>query len=236
MRQVFIEFPWVHAPAPREFYALFQKLGDFKKLSPGEAINNGGTDGEVAFLLDGLCAFRTGDDHQSCHYITLVTPGRLIGNVDGVTGTVVNITDIALRSSEALVISRHSFRKLLSQNPALYDKLTESIIQEHESDMEGMFSVMTDSLETRIIKLFGALIFRDAPRNLFHWTRALSQFQETPVPYALTVSEIARTVGASRTATSLVLTEWERKGLLRRNAQERIITAELLRQVTDWLA
>ena len=47
MRQGFLEFPWGHAPAPKSFLPYFQKYGRFGRLRAGQAIYNGGTDGEV---------------------------------------------------------------------------------------------------------------------------------------------------------------------------------------------
>ena len=235
MRQVFLEFPWVHAPAPTSFLPYFQKHGRFGRLRAGQAIYNGGTDGEVAWILSGLCTYRMQDSQDREHFFTLVPQGRLMGNVDAYTGSVVNILDFALRPTEVLLMPRHRFIELLAENGSLAREHTEMLVREHESDLEGMFSAVTDRIEVRLARLLAALVFRDRPRLTFRWSDALADFETQPVPYGLTVTEMARTVGATRTAVSLTLTRWEKEGGLVRRNGVRCVTRSLLESAADWL-
>lgn len=235
MRQVFIQFPWVHEPASKAFYALFHRYGQTMRLKPGQSLYNGGVDGEVAWVVSGLCGFQMRDSHLNPHYFTLVPAGRLVGNVDAYTGSVVNILDMALRPTEVLLLSRHTFLQMLHQDVTLNDAHTEMLVHEHESDMEGMFSSMTDPIPVRIARLLAALLFQDEKRLTFHWEKALAQFTPTPIPYQLSVTELAQTIGATRTMTSLTLTQWEKSGLLIRQGQTRYVTRALLAQANDWL-
>ena len=51
----------------------------------------------------------------------------------------------------------------------------------------------------------------------------------------LTVTEMARTIGATRTAVSLTLTRWESEGRLVRRNGVRCVTRSLLESTPDWL-
>lgn len=236
MRQVFSEFPWIHSPSPRAFLPLFQRYGHFETLHPGQAIYNGGTDGEVAWILSGLCGFQMTDAQDRAQLFTLVPAGRLIGNVDAYTGAVVNIIDYALRPTEVLLLSRHAFLSCLQRDRVLNDEHTVMLVREHESDMEGFFSIVHDSLEVKVVRLLAALIFRDVPRLTFHWGSALENFSPTPIPFSLSVTEIAKTVNASRTAVSLIMNQWIKDGLLLDKEDARWVTKALLMKANDWLS
>ncbi len=236
MRQIFYEFPWVHAPASSAFLPLFQRYGHFERLKAGQAIYNGGIEGEVAWILSGLCVFQTGDTHDRPQFFTLVPANRLMGNVDGYTGAVVNITDIALRTTEVLLMSRHSFLSLIHRDLVLNDEHTTMLVREHESDMEGFFSAIHDRVEVRIARLFASLIFRDELRLTFNWNKAVANFVPTPIPYDLSITEIARTISATRTAVSLIMNDWLRAGVLVEKDGKRLITQALLSYANDWLA
>ena len=83
--------------------------------------------------------------------------------------------------------------------------------------------------------MLAALLFRDRPRLTFRWSEALKDFEVQPVPYGLTVTEMARTVGTTRTAVSLTLTRWESEGRLVRRNGVRCVTRSLLESTADWL-
>jgi CRP-like cAMP-binding protein len=235
MRQAFLEFPWVHAPAPKTFFYFFRSFGRLQRLRPGQSIFNGGPEGEVGFLLSGLCAYRMQNSRDQEHWLTLVPEGRLIGDIDAFTGAVVNILDYALRPSEMLIMERHTFFEKLRNDPAMGMEHAQTVAAEHESDLEGMFSAVSDPLIVRIAKLFAALCFRDEPRERFNWHEAKARFRPQPVPYALTPTEIAKLVGASRTAVSLCLTRCEKEGLLRTEGGVRVIMPAMIADLTDWL-
>lgn len=236
MRLVFQQFPWVHAPAPHAFKPLFLRFGHRETLMPGQAIYNGGVDAEVAFILSGLCTYRMQDARDGEHYLTLACEGRLASNVDGFTGDVVNILDYALRPTEVLLINRRAFLDMLAADPVLEREHMQMLVSEHESDMEGMFSALTDPLPVRLAKLLAALVFRNEPRGRFDWRKAKATITPEPIPYALTVTESAKVVCASRTAVSLCMSEWEKDGLLLRRNGTRLLTPALLDLIPgDWL-
>lgn len=97
MRQVFLGSPWIHAPADPDIVRLFNTCGRWAKLPAGGCIFNGGDRGEIALVLSGLGAFSFQDRHGRNHIFTLILPGRLMGDVNGLSGSTVNVTDAALR-------------------------------------------------------------------------------------------------------------------------------------------
>ncbi len=237
VRHVFLEFPWVHKPAPAVFYRLFRREGRFVRLPAGCAIFNGGEDAEVGWILSGLAAYAFQDARDCRQIFTLVPEGRLMGNVDGFTGTVVNIIDSALRPMELLLIPRKRFMAALEADPELSQTYTRSLVAEHESDLEGAFSRSVDPVEMRVLRLYTALLLRDAPRSTFSITVPQSTaFTPVPIPYGLTVTETALVVGATRVRVSGVLRGWEKEGLVLKNARgERLLTPCLFLGLSDWL-
>lgn len=156
MRQVFLGSPWIHAPADPDIVRLFNTCGRWAKLPAGGCIFNGGDRGEIALVLSGLGAFSFQDRHGRNHIFTLILPGRLMGDVDGLSGSTVNVTDAALRETEVRLLSRDLFLQFLSENPSIQRKHAVGIIADHESDMEGMIANFTLSAPDRIITLLQA--------------------------------------------------------------------------------
>lgn len=101
-----------------------------------------------------------------------------------------------------LILERHTFFEKLRSDPVMGMEHAQTVAAEHESDPEGLFSAVSDPLNVRISKLFAALCFRSEARERFDRHEAKAHFAPQPVPYALTPTEIAKIVGASRTAVS----------------------------------
>lgn len=70
---------------------------------------NGGDAGEIALVLCGLGVFSFPDKHLKNHYLSLIPPGSLMGDVDGLTHESVNVYDSAFRDSEVRLIKRDIF-------------------------------------------------------------------------------------------------------------------------------
>ena len=190
MRQVFLGSPWIHAPADPDIVRLFNTCGRWAKLPAGGCIFNGGDRGEIALVLSGLGAFSFQDRHGRNHIFTLILPGRLMGDVDGLSGSTVNVTDAALRETEVRLLSRDLFLQFLSENPSIQRKHAVGIIADHESDMEGMIANFTLSAPDRIITLFASLIhnLRPEPDSEGFY----------PLENSLTTIEISQIVSVAR--------------------------------------
>lgn len=120
MRQVFRQLPWIHPQIDPRIQQFFNQYGRYLRLKQGASIFNGGDAGEIALVLCGLGVFSFPDKHLKNHYLSLIPPGSLMGDVDGLTHESVNVYDSAFRDSEVRLIKRDIFRDFLIQNPGAY--------------------------------------------------------------------------------------------------------------------
>lgn len=226
MRQVFLGSPWIHAPADPDIVRLFNTCGRWAKLPAGGCIFNGGDRGEIALVLSGLGAFSFQDRHGRNHIFTLILPGRLMGDVDGLSGSTVNVTDAALRETEVLLLSRDLFLQFLSENPSIQRKHAVGIIADHESDMEGMIANFTLSAPDRIITLFASLIhnLRPEPDSEGFY----------PLENSLTTIEISQIVSVARPTVSAILNQWLAEGLLKKVDKHLCVSHALFAALQDW--
>lgn len=226
MRQVFLGSPWIHAPTDPDIVRLFNTCGRWAKLPAGGCIFNGGDRGEIALVLSGLGSFSFQDRHGHNHIFTLVLPGRLMGDVDGLSGNIVNVTDAALRETEVRLVTRDLFLQFLAENPAIQRKHAIGVIHDHESDMEGMIANFTLSAPDRIVTLFASLI-----HNL--QTKPDSEGYY-PLEYSLTTIEISQIVSVARPTVSSILNQWLGEGLLKKCDKHLCVSHSLFAALQDW--
>lgn len=226
MRQVFLGSPWIHAPTDPDIVRLFNTCGRWAKLPAGGCIFNGGDRGEIALVLSGLGSFSFQDRHGHNHIFTLVLPGRLMGDVDVLSGDIVNVTDAALRETEVRLVTRDLFLQFLADNPAIQRKHAIGVIHDHESDMEGMIANFTLSAPDRIVTLFASLI-----HNL--QTKPDSEGYY-PLEYSLTTIEISQIVSVARPTVSSILNQWLGEGLLKKCDKHLCVSHSLFAALQDW--
>ncbi len=225
MRQVFLGTPWVHAAAPQKLLQLLNSEGRWMRLAAGASIFNGGEAGEIAVVLSGLCAFSFSDLYGNPHIFALLPPGRLMGDVDGVTGKSVNVIDTAIRESEVRLVKREIFENFLLKNPDVAVLHEKAVIDDHEADMEGMIANFTLPVEVRIRALFQSLAIRTGTEN---------PDSTVSIPYSLTAVEISELIAAKRPTVSSVIAELRRDGLLIRDGNGEILSSALWQDCYDW--
>lgn len=224
MRQIFHSHPWVHRPAPEELVRLFHEKGRWMRLPAGAAIFNGGDPGEVALLLKGLCSFSFRDAQGANHIFSLIVPGRIMGDMDAISGEVVNVIDAALREAEVRVLTKDVFREYLETHHEVRKAHAAGTIADHESDMEGMVANFTLSAPDRIRALFYSLV---------HYvpSKIVEGFVE--VPYGLRTVEISQIVSVARPTVSSILSTWRGEGLIRKEGHRLFVDQDFL-QMFDW--
>lgn len=225
MRQVFHSSPWIHQAADPEIIRLFNTHGRWMRLNAGAAIFNGGENGEIALVLSGLGAFSFQDARGKNHIFTLVPPGRLMGDVDGLCASTVNITDIALRETEVRLLGRDQFLGFLDANPDLQRKHTINVIKDHESDMEGMIANFTLTAPERIMTLFASLAHNLHPMPEAGFYR---------LEHVLTTVEISQIVSVARPTVSSILNQWLTDKLIVKSDKSLLVSERLFTDLYDW--
>ena len=177
-------------------------------------------------VLSGLGSFSFQDRHGHNHIFTLVLPGRLMGDVDGLSGNIVNVTDAALRETEVRLVTRDLFLQFLAENPAIQRKHAIGVIHDHESDMEGMIANFTLSAPDRIVTLFASLI-----HNLQTKPDSEGYYH---LEYSLTTIEISQIVSVARPTVSSILNQWLGEGLLKKCDKHLCVSHSLFAALQDW--
>lgn len=226
MRQVFLSTPWIHRPADPDIVRFFNAEGRWLRLPAGACIFNGGDAGEIALVLSGLGAFSFQDARGHNHIFTLVFPGRLMGDVDGLTGSMVNVTDMALRETEVRLVSREAFTQFLKDNPDIQRKHAVGVIADHESDMEGMIANFTLPAPDRISALFASLV-----HNL---GIELSEDGYYVLNDSLSTVEISEITATARPTVSSILSLWQAESLLLKRGRCMAINPLLFEKLMDW--
>lgn len=227
MRQVFRQLPWIHPQIDQRIQQFFNQYGRYLRLKQGASIFNGGDTGEIALVLSGLGVFSFPDKHLKNHYLSLIPPGSLMGDVDGLTHESVNVYDSAFRDSEVRLIKRDIFRDFLIQNPELLHAHTLSVIAHHESCMEALIANSTLTLPERLQVLYASL------------AASLGKSSEmkgfVSIPLTLTAVELASFVNAFRQSVSSVHTEIESNGEIVRKRGETQLAKNFINGCFDWL-
>ena len=227
MRQVFRQLPWIHPQIDPRIQQFFNQYGRYLRLKQGASIFNGGDAGDFALVLCGLGVFSFPDKHLKNHYLSLIPPGSLMGDVDGLTHESVNVYDSAFRDSEVRLIKRDIFRDFLIQNPELLHAHTLSVIAHHESCMEALIANSTLTLPDRLQVLYASLAAS------FGKTTEKKSF--VSIPLTLTAVELSAFVNASRQSVSSVHTEIESNGDIVRKKGETQLSKKFIDGCFDWL-
>lgn len=226
MRQVFLSSPWIHKQADADIIRFFNSCGRWLRLPAGACIFNGGDHGEIALVLSGLGAFSFQDVRRRNHIFTLLPPGRLMGDVDGLCASTVNVTDLALRETEVRLVSRDHFLRFLVENPDIQRKHAIGVISDHESDMEGMIANFTLSAPERIAVLLASLahnLCTEADPEGFY-----------RLPYCLTTIEISQIVSVARPTVSTILSQWHARRLINKVDRHWCVSEQLFEDLHDW--
>ena len=223
----FRQLPWIHPQIDPRIQQFFNQYGRYLRLKQGASIFNGGDAGEIALVLCGLGVFSFPDKHLKNHYLSLIPPGSLMGDVDGLTHESVNVYDSAFRDSEVRLIKRDIFRDFLIQNPELLHAHTLSVIAHHESCMEALIANSTFNASR---SPSGSLRKSGGFFRKIHREKSF-----VSIPLTLTAVELSAFVNASRQSVSSVHTEIESNGDIVRKKGETQLSKKFIDGCFDWL-
>ena len=104
MRQIVFGQQWIHSEEPPEIKEIFFKYGEKRKIKKGQELLHGGPFGEIGYLLKGLCFYRFWDWNDKEHVFSLILPKRCMGDIDGASCTVANVSAYVVKDGEALFL------------------------------------------------------------------------------------------------------------------------------------
>ena len=105
MRRIFSVLPYFLPPEPEAFAKLFREHGTLRVVEKNEHLKRGGESQKLFFLASGLCAYCAAEavDHRPT-ILSVILPGRAMGDLTASIGTRCNVFTRALERSEVLVV------------------------------------------------------------------------------------------------------------------------------------
>lgn len=149
MRQILFGEQWFHPEAPAEVVEIFNRLGRKRTFKKGEELKHGAPDGEITLLLTGLCLYRFWDTQDKEHVLSLILPNRTMGDIDGLTGTMANVSAYTIKNSTGLVLPYDVWHKEIRKDINVYEKVAQNITFKQESHIEALLACFTQDGRTR---------------------------------------------------------------------------------------
>ena len=225
MRQILFGEQWIHPEAPQAVKEIFYTKGVRRKLRKGDELKHGGPSGEITLLLSGICLYQFLDTHDHEHVMSIILPNRTIGDIDGITGTIANVSAYIVKSGEGLVLPYHIWHESVRESIDLYEQAASNIVLKQESHIEALLACFTLDVDQRLRALFHALIKAYYKPRLDDWN---------PLPVQLTTVLIAKIISASRTSVSLTLSGWQSENLLKKDGKILLIHGKVFKDLFDW--
>ncbi len=227
MRQIFQAFPWIHAPEPDFLVEIYQELGVRRRVKKGEVLKSGGQSPRLFYLEKGLCAYHIAEQLQGHpSVLSLIVPGRTMGDVTCLTQDKVNVFSVAWQTSVVLEVDVAELYRKLESTPSLMRRLATHLVRKQETHLEGMVANFTLSAPMRIKVFLKALI------ESFGLTIKPC---DNVVPLLLTNEQIGLVTNLTRVSVSRIFSHWQELGLMHKRGKTLIVRADLFDDVFDWL-
>ena len=225
MRQILFGEQWIHPEAPKLVKEIFYAKGKRTILKKGSELLHGAPSGEVTLLLSGICLYRFWDSLDKEHIMSIIPPGRTVGDIDAFCGNIANVSAYMAKGGTGLVLPYHVWHESISANKEILEQQAVNIVVKQESHIEALLACFTLDVEKRLMALFHALIKAYYPPKLDDWN---------PLPFSLTNVLIAKVVSASRTSVSLILSDWQSRGLFKKDGRIFLIHGNIFCHLYDW--
>ncbi len=228
MRQIFQSLPWIHPVEPEEITAIYRKHGVRRHVRRGEVLKQGGQEPKLFFLEKGLCAYFVGGQIKNRpSVLSLILPGRTMGDITCFTKDKVNVLSRALKDSVVLEVDPFAVLEESKKNPDLMLLLGRLLIHKQESHMEGLLANYTLSAPDRIRTFFKVLFLS--------FRLHLKRDEWNVVPLRLNNEQIALIVNLTRISVSKILSEWQEQELLKKDGKTLLVKSELFDGLYDWM-
>lgn len=224
MRQVFNQYPWIPPEELEVVRKIYFKYGRLHRITKNSILKCGGECNKLFYLKKGLCMYFVNYDQEKPRALSIIPPGRAMGDLTCLTGEIVNVTTVIKRDSEVLVIPPDILKKEMENDFELTQAVIKTAIAKQECHLEGMIANFTLDYENRLIALFKAIIYSYGEEK--------QEF--TKVPLRLNNSELGMVISSTRVTVSRILSKWMEQDLMRKEGKYLYISSSLLDSSYDW--
>ena len=226
MRQIFQAPPWILPEEHPRILEIYRRHGRSRRVHKGSILKGGAESPRLFLLEEGLCAYLINYDISKPSVLSLIVPGRVLGDITTVTRQRVNVVTRALRTSRVLEIPPEVLTGTVFGDPETAMLVTRGVIAKEESCLEGMVANFTLRPAERLRVLLKVLVLACNEEITEPWTR---------IPLALNNEEYGAIVHATRITVSRTLSQWQGEGLVRKEGRRIDVRPELFAGIYDWL-
>lgn len=197
---------WIQPKVPVRMAALFEggKTVKLKKDTP--IANEGDLPDKIFYLTEGLCSHTFAQFDDKSTTISLILPGRAIGDIFAVLDRGIFLRFDVLRDSVFKTITKAYFLEELRKDVDFTLEVMKYFADKQHSFMEGMICNSTLSTKERLTILLANLVKDNPePENGF-----------IKIPYKMSQELLAEVAGSSRVTVNRIMQEWFAKNLMYR--------------------
>lgn len=227
MRQIFQSLPWIHAAEPDFLVKLYEELGVVRHVKKGKMLKGGGQSPRLFYLKKGLCAYLIAEQAKGRpSVLSLIVPGRTMGDLTCLTGDKVNVFSVAWQNSEILEVDVAQLYSRIEATPGLMRRLALHMVRKEESHLEGMVANFTLSADKRI-KVFLRVLLESYGLEI--------KPHDNIIPLLLTNEQIGLVTNLTRVSVSRIFSQWHEAGLLHKKGKTLIVEKALFDDIYDWI-
>ncbi len=226
MRQIFRSLPWIHPAEPDVLQALYRRHGEKRHVKKGEILKSGGEAPVLFFLEKGLASYWinwSAAGHAAV--LSLIIPGRTMGDITCFSGERVNVTSRTLQDSDVWVVRRGDLLSEYLRDAQLLLTVSQLLVRKQESHIEGMTANFTLPAKARV-KLFLRVLLAAYGLKLHAGGNV--------IPLLISNELIGDIVNLSRMSVYRIISEWETEGLAKRSGRSLCVASRLFDDVYDW--
>lgn len=226
MMQAFNALPWIPSAEYEKISELYLKYGVLRKVKKNTFLKSSGDRNKLFYLQKGLCMGFVDCQPDKSVLLTLLLPGRAIGDLTCISGEKVNMRIVVKQDSELLALPKDILKNQIKKDSEIALLIAKTMVAKRESHLEGMLANCTLSVEERLKTFFKALMTSYPVPKVGDWYR---------LPVRLNNEELASIVNATRVSVSRILSAWAERNLYQKaNSRNVFISARLLESVYDW--
>ncbi len=226
MRQVFHTFPWIHPDESPEIKGIYARYGHSHLIRKGEIVKSAYDTNRLFYLKKGLCAYYINFNVGKPRVLSLIVPGRVMGDITCITGERVNVTTRAMRDSELLVIPPQVLLQEMRVDVSHALLVTRSIIGKQESHLEGMIANFTLQPDERLRVFIKVLLLTYRRQVDEGWNE---------IPLTLSQEEYGEITHVTRVTVSRIFSRWRKNGWMSQQGRHLQVHSDLFSQLYDWV-
>lgn len=225
MRQVFNTPPYILPMEDERVISLCHQFGTLRFVKKGNILKDGGEQNRLFLLKSGLCLYMVNYMLEKPRVLGLLLPNRTMGDITCISGEIVNVTTVAIRDSEVLVVPPETLLDAMKRDFDLSKSITKKIIQKQECHIEGMLANFTLERAERLKVFYKVLLLEYNAFSNESWLK---------LPIKLSNEELGKIIHATRVTVNRIHLKWTEENVYKKENGNRYLAHSLFTNIYDW--